>query len=389
MKKLIFIFWVILSCGVFGQVSSFTYGSLKTVGSISAKSGSGGDILTVPVSYSVGTDPIPQVILSYIGPGNVSLPAGSVSFNRNGAFTIRITAQALVGRYSCQGISITESPGGTTVQQIWARGGEYYANGGQLQAQRHSFNTEDLDFTILAPVAPQITISPFSQIISAGGSVTFLVVASGTAPLSYQWLKDGVVISGATNASLVLSSVESIAAGSYTVIITNSAGSITSGAAALTINALTPAITLQPTSASAVAGSSIGFVVSASGTAPLTYQWRKNGVSISDATNSTLTLPNVQSGDVASYTVTVTNAVGSVTSNAATLTLLAPRLSNVSVRTTLAANQILTVGLTMQGGPKSAPIRAAGPGHGALGVAGTMADPELALFNGQTQIAAN
>ncbi len=70
-------------------------------------------------------------------------------------------------------------------------------------------------------------------------------------------------------------------------------------------------------------------------------------------------------------------------------TIQAPRLSNVAVRTTLAANQILTVGLTMQGGPKSALIRAAGPGLGALGVPGTMADPKLAVFNGSTQVAAN
>jgi len=65
------------------------------------------------------------------------------------------------------------------------------------------------------------------------------------------------------------------------------------------------------------------------------------------------------------------------------------RLSNLSVRTTLAANQILTVGFTMSGGAKNLLVRAAGPALGALGVPGTMADPKLALFNGSTQIAAN
>lgn len=65
------------------------------------------------------------------------------------------------------------------------------------------------------------------------------------------------------------------------------------------------------------------------------------------------------------------------------------RLSNLSVRTTLAANQILTVGFTMQGGAKPVLARVAGPGLGALGVPGTMADPKLALFNGSTQVAAN
>ena len=65
------------------------------------------------------------------------------------------------------------------------------------------------------------------------------------------------------------------------------------------------------------------------------------------------------------------------------------RLSNLAVRTTLAANQLLTVGFTMSGGNKDVLIRAAGPGLGALGVPGTMADPKLALFNGSTQINAN
>jgi hypothetical protein len=85
-------------------------------------------------------------------------------------------------------------------------------------------------------------------------------------------------------------------------------------------------------------------------------------------------------------------ASGATTSAAATLLLnagLTSRLSNVSVRTTLAAQQILIVGLTMQGGRKDVLIRAAGPGLGALGVPGTMTDPKLAVFNGSVEEAAN
>lgn len=149
------------------------------------------------------------------------------------------------------------------------------------------------------------------------------------------------------------------------------------------------AIVTQPFSQSASSGTTVRLTVVASGAGTLSYQWLKNGTPIAGATNSTLTLPNVQSADVASYTVTVTNVAGSVTSNAATLTLVAPRISGVSVRTTLAAEQILIVGVNVAGGSKPALIRAAGPGLGALGVPGTMANPRLALFNGQTQVAAN
>ena len=245
--------------------------------------------------------------------------------------------------------------------------------------------------TVLVGTAPTISTQPVSQSVTLGQSISFSAVASGTAPFTYQWRKDGVSIGGATSAALTLNNVQYNSAGSYTVVVANSAGSVTSNAASLAVNApvTAPTITIQPVAVSIVAGGIAAFTVTASGTAPLGYQWLKNGTPIVGATNSTLTLPNVQSADAASYTVTVTNAVGSVTSSAAALTLVAPRISGVSVRTTLAAEQILIVGVNVAGGSKLALIRAAGPGLGAFGVPGTMADPKLALFNGQTQIAAN
>ena len=87
------------------------------------------------------------------------------------------------------------------------------------------------------PTAPSITAQPQSHSIAAGGSVTFSVSASGSA-LTYQWKRNGVAISGATSATLVISNVQSSHAGTYTVDITNSAGTTTSSSAALTL--LTP-----------------------------------------------------------------------------------------------------------------------------------------------------
>lgn len=82
-----------------------------------------------------------------------------------------------------------------------------------------------------------------------------------------------------------------------------------------------PAITTQPQSQSATVGGAATFAVTATGTPAPTYQWFKNGSAISGATASTLTLNNVQTGDAGNYTVTVTNSVGAVTSNQATLTV--------------------------------------------------------------------
>lgn len=153
-----------------------------------------------------------------------------------------------------------------------------------------------------------------------------------------------------------------------------------------------PAITAQPLAQSAVLGTGVTFTIAATGTTN-SYQWRKDNVAVAGATAATYTIASVVAASAGSYTVVITNSAGTVTSAAATLTLVSAsdisRLSNLAVRTTLAANQILIVGVNMSGGAKPVLIRAAGPGLGALGVPGTMADPKLALFNGPTQIAAN
>jgi len=83
--------------------------------------------------------------------------------------------------------------------------------------------------------APAIVTQPASQTVAAGQPVTFSVTATGTAPLSYQWQRNTVSIGGATGASYTIPSVQASDAGSYRVIVSNSAGSVTSAAATLTV----------------------------------------------------------------------------------------------------------------------------------------------------------
>lgn len=83
--------------------------------------------------------------------------------------------------------------------------------------------------------APAITTQPTSLSVAAGASASFTVVASGTATLAYQWRKDSTAISGATSATYTIATVASSDAGSYDVVVTNSAGSATSSAATLTV----------------------------------------------------------------------------------------------------------------------------------------------------------
>ena len=95
----------------------------------------------------------------------------------------------------------------------------------------------------ITTTAPQITTQPANQTVSVGQTATFSVVATGSAPLQYQWQKNGSAIAGATGSSYTTPAAASGDNGSsFTVVVTNSTGSMTSKAATLTVTAtVTPA----------------------------------------------------------------------------------------------------------------------------------------------------
>jgi sugar lactone lactonase YvrE len=130
--------------------------------------------------------------------------------------------------------------------------------------------------TILVP--PSIVTQPVNQRVAFSGTATFGVTASG-GDLSYQWRSNSVNILNATNATLMLNNVQTNAAASYSVIVTNIAGSVTSSNATLTV-LLVPNIVTQPVNQVVVAGDNAIFSVSASGTGPFTYQWLLNGTNL-------------------------------------------------------------------------------------------------------------
>ena len=196
--------------------------------------------------------------------------------------------------------------------------------------------------TLAVQTAPSITTQPTSVNVGTGASTNFSVVATGTAPLSYQWLKGGVNIAGATSSTYSISSAQASDVGSYTVAVTNPAGSLVSSAATLTILAA-PVVVTQPQSLSVIIGGSALFSVVASGAASLSYQWQLGGVAISGATSATYSISNVQASAAGSYAVAVTNSIGSVTSSAAVLTVTAS-----AVAPTISAqpqSTIVTVGV--------------------------------------------
>ena len=199
---------------------------------------------------------------------------------------------------------------------------------------------------VLGP--PTITTPPASRTVTAGQTATFTVVAAGTAPLGYQWLKNGANISGATSASYTTPATATTDSGTtFDVVVSNTAGSVTSSAATLTVTAaaVAPTITTQPANQTVTAGQTATFAVVAGGTAPLSYQWQKNGANISGATGTSYTTPATATTDSGTtFDVVVSNTAGSVTSTTATLTVTAAAVAPTI--TTPPASKTVTIGQT-------------------------------------------
>ncbi|MGH7956500.1 MAG: immunoglobulin domain-containing protein, partial [Opitutaceae bacterium] len=195
----------------------------------------------------------------------------------------------------------------------------------------------------------------------------------------------------------------------YTVEVT-SAGTTQSASAKLTVgSAVALSITSQPLSATVAEGGNAVFTVEASGSS-LSYQWSKNGTAIPGATAASFTIVSVQAGDAGTYMVRVTGSTATIDSTPATLTIGLPgsgggggggsgitsRLVNLSILTEIAAvDDTFAMGYVVGGagtaGSKSILIRAAGPTLGAapFSIPGSLPDPKLKLFAGQTKTTEN
>lgn len=256
---------------------------------------------------------------------------------------------------------------------------------------------------VAAVAAPIITTQPVSRTATAGENVTFSVGVSSSAIVTYQWLKAGATLAGATTSTLSLAAVTASHAGSYTVRITNAGGTVTSATATLTVNSPTvptnpivtppvttttpitppvtttpPTIVLAPAAQSIAAGERLTLSVSAAGPGLLTYQWSKDGVDLPGETNASLTLAAARPGDGGSYRVRIANAAGAITSDPTLVTVRYSRLINLSTRAFLPAGSALTPGFYVRGtAAKTLLIRAVGPTLSLFGVGPALAEARL------------
>ncbi|MFN5323547.1 MAG: T9SS type A sorting domain-containing protein [Bacteroidota bacterium] len=206
-----------------------------------------------------------------------------------------------------------------------------------------TINSSSANLTVNPATA--IATQPVASTLCAGNTANFSVAATGQAPITYQWSKDGANISGATSSTYSIASAQAANGGQYTVTVSGGCGSVTSNQALLTVN-VAPTVSTQPTAAASCDGTPATFSVAAAGSGTLAYQWKFGGVNISGATNSSYTIPAVNTSNAGSYSVSITGTCGSVNSSAALLTVNAnPSTPSITNTGSLAICQGNTVQL--------------------------------------------
>ncbi len=177
---------------------------------------------------------------------------------------------------------------------------------------------------------PVVLRQPVTTTAEPGRSVTFSVQAIGYGTLVYQWLRDGVPIPGAETASWTLPDAQRADEGEYSVRISNYFGSETSTGTELrlfrppTEEEMAPGIRSLSVPGPAVAGASVRFEVVASGDKPVALQWNRDGRPLPGVTNAVWNRTDLDASQTGSYSVTVSNRIGSVTSDAVFFEVLPP-----------------------------------------------------------------
>lgn len=271
----------------------------------------GGSIVSETAVLSVGTAPVITV-----QPVTQTKLAGTAAI-----FSVTATGSApLAYRWSKNGILIDGATASTyTISSLdGSHSGTYSVEVANIAGRATS---QQALLTVQIP--PRITTQPTSRSVELGGATTFLVEASGTGPLLYQWSRNGTPIPGATSPTLALALISLANGGAYSVQVSGPAGSVTSESATLTVTGA-PVITASPQDQTLAIGAPLALSVQASGAAPLTYQWTKNGSPINGAVSAAFAIASAQAGDSAIYAVVVSNGAGAATSAGATVSVVAP-----------------------------------------------------------------
>jgi outer membrane protein assembly factor BamB len=164
----------------------------------------------------------------------------------------------------------------------------------------------------IEPLVTQLSVLP-GPIATENSAVVFAAIVEGSAPLEFQWCKDGQIIAGATGSQLTLNQVQSADAGEYSIIVANEVGCVTNRVQ-LTVQGppKPPTITGFSANQTLSSGQELVLAVQVDGTAPFEFVWTLNHQVIPGATNAVLRIPSVSAANVGVYAVKVSNAASLV-----------------------------------------------------------------------------
>jgi hypothetical protein len=354
-----------------------------------------GSIESAPASLTVLSVFVPPSITSQPSPDKTLVTAGSpVSFTAAASGSGPLTYQWLVNGQPIPGA--TEATFTLPDVQL-TDAGTYTVTASNPYGSATSLGAV---LTVSAAAfAPIFQYQPSATAVTVGGTATLIVGVVGSPPITYQWSKGGVAIPGATSSSLTFPAAAQSDAGSYSVAITDPAGTVTSSSVALTVAPaggppVSTSIVLQPTPVSTTVGGAATFTVAVTGDAPITYQWRKNQAPIAGATGPSFSLSDVQIWDAGVYDVVVANGFSAAYSFPTLLTVTSvavpSRFTNVSARGVVgAADPALVVGFVVGGtGTERTLLRAVGPTLSSFGVTGVLAEPQLTVSDSSQNVVA-
>jgi hypothetical protein len=296
-------------------INGETEGVYSVVISSSTRFGGVGEALQASAKTTV-TVKDPTVIVRHPSPDEVS----GVNLNSSRSWTVEAQGTNLQYQWQKNG---TDIPG--AVQKTYRLGGAQPSDEGVYRV----VVTGDLgvsmsnDFVLEINKAPSFISQPQSASVVAGEKLEVSADVTGSSPIKFQWRKDGRPVAGQTGSSLKLQSVGNSEAGTYDVIVSNPVGSIRSAPFRVTVMN-PPTIVTGPASIVVIPGESSSLSVVATGVGPLTYQWFKDGEVVEGANEPLLRLQTVSAQSDGRYSVSVSNAAGSVFSQAAKLTVLSP-----------------------------------------------------------------
>jgi len=201
-----------------------------------------------------------------------------------------------------------------------------------------------------APTLPVFVTQPTNLSLALDATAVFAVQVTGSPPFSYRWRKDEADLDTVDAPSCTITNIQVGDAGNYDVVVSDVYGHSATSAVAILVVQSPPLIEQQPQSQAGIAESNASFSVTASGPAPLTYQWRQGGVAIGGAVATNYTISGVTSNDAGGYDVVVTNPYGSATSSVAMLTVVyPPAIVTPPVGQILAVSNALNLSVTATG----------------------------------------